>query len=353
MSTERIRNQSLDFYKGIAIILVVIGHTLQYRLYPDNFDAIWGFKFIYSFHMPLFIFLSGAIASQWANIFFEKIPFRIKIKIYGDRLKKSATRLLVPFVSWTIVKYIALNMDTGLLKYLIKVFMTPDNSLWFLLVLFYCVVIFSTLCLIVGFISGHQYAAKINQKISFICSNTMTTNLCFALLLWLLIKNSLPNFLGLYMAKMYLFYFIFGAIVFRFIERDLFGQHSSKILRLIPYIIFISLLPAWDRINSNNYNGLYELNFLSYFFPIVIAVAGSLMVLDLSNALMKRTPSIFVSAVAYLGKMSLGIYALHIYFLFTPPMIFAPIIISLLISYISLRIPGLNFLLLGESRGIK
>lgn len=48
----------LDIAKAICIILVVIGHY-----HPDNspewYNVIW--KFIYSFHMPLFMFASGYI----------------------------------------------------------------------------------------------------------------------------------------------------------------------------------------------------------------------------------------------------------------------------------------------------
>lgn len=40
----------IDCMKGIGIILVVLGH-----IYKDNFMGQW----IYSFHMPLFLVLSG------------------------------------------------------------------------------------------------------------------------------------------------------------------------------------------------------------------------------------------------------------------------------------------------------
>lgn len=58
------RNGYIDFLKGIAIILVVFGHNIQYGSgsnYLQNeffFDNII-FKFIYSFHMPLFAIISG------------------------------------------------------------------------------------------------------------------------------------------------------------------------------------------------------------------------------------------------------------------------------------------------------
>ena len=46
------RDSFLDIAKGLAIILVVIGHVLQGS--AENFDDLLGFKIIYSFHMPLF-----------------------------------------------------------------------------------------------------------------------------------------------------------------------------------------------------------------------------------------------------------------------------------------------------------
>lgn len=347
IAIKQIRNQSLDFYKGIAIMLVIIGHTLQYRVYPDNFDSSWVFKIIYSFHMPLFVFLSGAVASTWLTFYFDPIPIGNKLLIYSDRLKKSAIRLLIPFASWTIVKYYAWGMDTGPVNYLIEVFKSPDNSLWFLLAIFYCIVIFSTLCLLVGCIDISKIALKVNRNISLTFANSTTTKLVIVLIFWLLIKKHLPSFFGVGLAEEYLTYFILGSLLFRHID-----LYISIILRLIPYIIFLILIPAWDRIKPYNYNGFYGGNFGGHLFSFTIAIMGSFIALDLSNILIKQAPKVFISAVAKLGKMSLGIYALHTYFLETSPIIFAPTIISLIIAYIILWIPGLNLILLGESKGL-
>ena len=63
------RNIAIDIAKGIGIILVVWGHVIQVSAGEGNFDY-WGnsiFEIIYSFHMPLFIFLSGFTASYSLN----------------------------------------------------------------------------------------------------------------------------------------------------------------------------------------------------------------------------------------------------------------------------------------------
>jgi fucose 4-O-acetylase-like acetyltransferase len=56
----RKRNVLLDYFKGIAIFLVVWGHCLQYAANASyDFFSNEVFIVIYSFHMPLFMFISG------------------------------------------------------------------------------------------------------------------------------------------------------------------------------------------------------------------------------------------------------------------------------------------------------
>jgi fucose 4-O-acetylase-like acetyltransferase len=75
MSIAQQRIEWIDIAKGIAIILVVLGHTLS------SSNALW--SIIYSFHMPLFFLLAG---------------FTFKIKDTPTVVKTSALRLLVPYV---------------------------------------------------------------------------------------------------------------------------------------------------------------------------------------------------------------------------------------------------------------
>lgn len=53
-----LRISYIDQLKGIAILLVVLGHVIGYNNCEDSF--LW--RFIYSFHMPLFMFISGYVA---------------------------------------------------------------------------------------------------------------------------------------------------------------------------------------------------------------------------------------------------------------------------------------------------
>ena len=73
----------------MAIILVVIGHSLH------EYDSSHGthtfvYQFIYSFHMPLFVFISGYLLSN-------SMISHGGIKPYRDFVKDKTIRLLLPY----------------------------------------------------------------------------------------------------------------------------------------------------------------------------------------------------------------------------------------------------------------
>ncbi len=77
--TRRRRIEWIDAAKGLAIILVIVGHTVESGTFARNI--------IFSFHIPLFFILSGytfKLASNWTDFFY--------------RTKKDAVHLLVPYV---------------------------------------------------------------------------------------------------------------------------------------------------------------------------------------------------------------------------------------------------------------
>lgn len=67
------RDETFDVLKGIAIILMIVGHC--------NFSSFRGF--IYSFHMPLFFFVAG--------YFLKDRPLRKELVL-------STKRLIIPYI---------------------------------------------------------------------------------------------------------------------------------------------------------------------------------------------------------------------------------------------------------------
>ena len=86
------RVEWIDVAKGIAIVLVIIGHTVQFGGGTRNF--------IFSFHMPLFFLLSGftyKVAQDW--------------KTFKNHLKKGVRHLIIPCI---IVSCIGIIVQWGM-----------------------------------------------------------------------------------------------------------------------------------------------------------------------------------------------------------------------------------------------
>lgn len=93
---ERIK--FISILQTLAIILVVIGHSLH------EYDSSHGthtfvYQFIYSFHMPLFVFISGYLLSN-------SMISHGGIKPYRDFVKDKAIRLLLPYTILTVLTFL-------------------------------------------------------------------------------------------------------------------------------------------------------------------------------------------------------------------------------------------------------
>lgn len=131
--TERII--IIDALKTFAIILVVLGHCIQFGsgqdfLNNERFYDNWLFKIIYSFHMPLFMLISGYLFScsykgDWVNC-----------------IKKRICHLVLPMFVWSILpifKNFVLDAGTYLWPdMIIYYFRTSFLNFWFIWAVFWC-----------------------------------------------------------------------------------------------------------------------------------------------------------------------------------------------------------------------
>lgn len=101
--TAKERLQWIDISKGLGIIFVVLGHYMQ--TLHLNFGEVYTdiFFWIYSFHMPLFFFLSGFVYKDY------------EIKIF---LKKKIRGLLLPVIVFSCIYT------------LYKIFVIKENINW-------------------------------------------------------------------------------------------------------------------------------------------------------------------------------------------------------------------------------
>lgn len=126
------KNPFIDFLKGIAILLVLIGHCVQYGsgacflnegLYWEN----WVMKIIYSFHMPLFIAISGYL-------------FWYSVKKHGmsDSVKSRVARLVPVCFAWAFILS-AVDFAKGNFTGIRRIFRYFLTDFWFLWAVIFCV----------------------------------------------------------------------------------------------------------------------------------------------------------------------------------------------------------------------
>jgi fucose 4-O-acetylase-like acetyltransferase len=118
---DRIR--SLDVLRGVLIILVVAGHLIQYTNVDYSNNVM--FRFIYSFHMPLFFVASGIAAG---------IGGAMTRGDFVGYLRKSFYALLVPYGLWSSF-VVFLNGGKG--GDYISILVNPFRHYWFLDILFW------------------------------------------------------------------------------------------------------------------------------------------------------------------------------------------------------------------------
>lgn len=129
------RDKSLDIAKGIAIILMMYGH-LYYTEY--NMDSFY--CWIYSFHMPFFVYISGLLTTT-------------KSSRKTTQLWEKMRKILMPYAVWNGIGYginRTLQLDNRTISQFIHGVIIGDNlnsnlptwyllSFWWILVFSICV----------------------------------------------------------------------------------------------------------------------------------------------------------------------------------------------------------------------
>ncbi len=145
---ENVRLYWLDALKGLAILAVIIGHLFNafqnHKLYPDSMGAIRLIRnWIYTWHMPFFITLSG----------FSFSLAYVKGQVKKNKIQHQIKKLLVLYLIFngllSILKiiYALLFGGTPDFKELFINILCPDNIFWYLWVLIIYYLIFGTLAL--------------------------------------------------------------------------------------------------------------------------------------------------------------------------------------------------------------
>lgn len=265
----------IDALKGFAILLVVMGHVLAgyYPSWKDALDAnaqgmiLW--RIIYSFHMPLFMFCSGFVFYKTKDFF--------SLKNTTSLISKRFNGLIVPYFVMGFIYYLLLD----------KLFVY-----WYLYVLF----VFYLISAIIKWITSHfKWWNHYVDSIFFIFFSLFVYILCRK------IHNfeSFP-FLDLDHFSLYI-YFILGMVTRRhewhvfFANRNIFFSASTG-------LFFVLCLAKFNVIPLPSTKLLLLLPIASIF---------SLLYYFQTFTDRGKVFSLFQK----MGKYSLEIYILHLFFL--------------------------------------
>jgi len=298
MQTTKQRNVLLDILKGITIILVVLGHSIQFGSGSNylQYSAFYKnelFKLIYSFHMPLFMLISGFL-----------FYYTVNNHTWTENIKSRFTTLLLPIVLWTLIPFgsSVAKTDEYSAYALIKLYQySLLGNLWFLWAVFYCSIVV------------------------------------------IVVKRFFKDYIVLYLAGFLLTFFvtdIYGLSLYKFmypffITGYLFNRESQKrTIKMTKSVYLIGsgaaffFLLLFYRVNSYIYTtGYYILNkaplqqFGIDLYRMTIGFCGSIFVILLVNASYQKLPTALNKCLVDLGKNSLGIYILSGYLFYIMPII--------------------------------
>jgi fucose 4-O-acetylase-like acetyltransferase len=267
----------VDTAKGFGIILVVLGHALRGLISGEILAStplvLFIDDWIYSFHMPLFFFLSGLFL------------FRSTSKSWVDFVSDKLRRLAYPYFVWSIITLIfksvlgsVTNHPEGLSD-LISIYYQPVDQFWFIYSLFF---------IMVTVFIGLRIGVK-----SWVIFGTSI----------LLYPGVLPiSSLGIgiiHMIRLMSIYFALGVLIGndQNIER-ISTKHAWPLLMLVITGLFVSSLAGW---RGTPYWG-------ALLSRPAFAISGILAVLALAILIDKtRLAAIF----QLLGRYSLEVYLVH------------------------------------------
>jgi len=267
------RLKYIDIAKGIAIILVVLGHID----FGDNFVCNW----IYSFHMPIFFIISGFfITSKTINI--------------KDNIIVESKKLLYPYFSFSIlallyliIKFILGSIDFSVLSVAIidTITLNGYSALWFLPTLFFSKIL-------VNIIENSNISKKIYIfLILFIC---------------------LQNYLGI----LDLLSFSILKSIYIFVNRIIISMIFLKIGSILrKHLItknmnfYFCILLIIVSLFVSQINGFVDLHYLvlnNSLLYFLLAFVNSYIILSVSKNLEN------IKILDYFGKNSLIIYGTHL-----------------------------------------
>lgn len=275
MNDSNKRLDYIDCMRGIAILLVVIGHLIQTNdiYYAHNHV----FEFIYSFHMPLFFAISGYIIAKTSKV--------RTIKELGTFIIKKFISLCIPLIAWELImdRFTLHTSFVGItFSDIIATILHP--GLWFLKTLFVTTIGFGI------------YDYLVNKLSRFQNIFIKETSLIIAFLVYVVIVKS-----GFEQANLLMFsgvYFV-GVYISKYKLLEQFVNTES--LFLLALIISLVVCTHWRFINNGSI--IYDIE------KVVVSCSTFVCLLKITKNF--DYTQWYNKLFTKFGRFSLAIYASH------------------------------------------
>ncbi len=163
MNLKNCREDYFDNLKLLLTILVVVGHTIE-PLINSHLNIKLLYVFIYSFHMPLFVFISGYFSkninneeklfSKINNIFVPYVIFQLLYSLFNIYILKAQNfkiTLVYPYwITWYLLSLFTWNL---VLPYFSKIK--------------YCIIISLLISILCGYDTNVGYYLSLSRTITF------------------------------------------------------------------------------------------------------------------------------------------------------------------------------------------
>lgn len=267
-----LRLNYLDNLKGFLIICVILGHAIQFS--NPSFDNVPLFRFIYSFHMPLFMWVSGFV------------NYRTETNL--SVLKRRAIQLALPFAAWVTFHC----MVTMNLYFWVDVVYNPTISVWFIWDLF----------LIICFTTIINYWCEKNHN-----SSLLITSIAFVVM-QIGIKACHTEFLGIsHTLDMGLFY-IMGYYMKKY---EVFNKYVSVKFGGAIFVLFLLGCLFWQRKQPPTFYPEGG-KIVMLLYKMLIAALACISIPVVFKTFLNKNTKFFT----YLGQQTLGIYVIHMSLIF-------------------------------------
>lgn len=282
--TEEKRNSTLDVYKGLLIIIVVVRHILQFSVSDEGgilTNILWAIQ------MPGFMLVSGYFGAKACNSKNELL----------QSIRKSIIRYAIPFFSWFVLVNILLlgNYQRNIIKGLGVLINRVDNGLWFLWTIFILSVIAS--------IDNYCYEKKQSPVKGLFVVILLTIVLLGIFLIIAMIQGI--NFLGTKYILYYSVFYFYGWVI-RKTEKQpqIISIIHNKGITLVCGILFAFIVLNFDLYHCED-------NILNITLRLVSGFCGNCILINLVYLYAEQLKK---TKLAFIGRYTLEIYVTHVYF---------------------------------------